>query len=98
MCVEDIYGGSYEKMELPGNLLASSFGKLSNKTQDEIKLTINGGDIARSLITMVAANVLVFSQSIAKQEGIKRIVWFGSHIDLLEYNAMAEDAFGMLTK
>jgi pantothenate kinase len=66
MSVADIYGGGYDEMDLPGNLLASSFGKLTDKTNSEISQTITGGDIARSLITMVAANVLVFSASIAQ--------------------------------
>ena len=98
MSVEDIYGGDYEGIGLPGNFLASSFGKLKDLEKDEIDSTITGGDVSRSLITMVVANVLVFSMTIAQQEGIKRILWFGSHIDLLEYNQMAEHAFAQLTK
>lgn len=86
MSVEDIYGGSYDDIGLPGRFLASSFGKLKDLDKSEIDSTITGGDISRSLITMVVANVLVFSMTIAQQEGIKRILWFGSHIDLLEYN------------
>lgn len=31
MSVSDIYGGGYDEMGLPGNLLASSFGKLTDK-------------------------------------------------------------------
>lgn len=98
MSVEDIYGGSYDGIGLPGNFLASSFGKVKDLDPDEISATITHADISRSLITMVVANVLVFSMTIARQEGIKRIVWFGSHIDSLEYNAMAEHAFAQLTK
>lgn len=86
MSVEDIYGGDYEGLGLPGRFLASSFGKLKDLSTDEIRDTIDGGDITRSLITMVVANVLVLSKNVAQQENIKRIVWIGSHIDLLEYN------------
>lgn len=86
MSVGDIYGCDYEGLNMPGSYLASSFGKLKDLDEDGIKETVTGGDITRSLITMVVANVLVFSKSIAEQEGLKRIVWIGTHIDLLEYN------------
>ena len=65
MSVADIYGGDYEDIGLPGRFLASSFGKLKDLSSEEIDCTIHGGDISRSLITMVVANVLVFSKTIA---------------------------------
>jgi pantothenate kinase len=65
MSVEDIYGGDYEGLGLPGRFLASSFGKLKDLSTDEIRDTIDGGDITRSLITMVVANVLVLSKNVA---------------------------------
>ena len=65
MSVSDIYGGDYEGIDLPGRFLASSFGKLKDLSTDEMHETIHGGDISRSLITMVVANVLVFSKTIA---------------------------------
>jgi len=65
MSVADIYGGSYDGIGLPGALLASSFGRLKDFSKDELDDSITGGDIARSLITMTVANVLVFSKTIA---------------------------------
>jgi pantothenate kinase len=66
MSVDDIYGCDYEGIGLPGRFLASSFGKLKDLSSEEINSQITGGDISRSLITMVVANVLVFSKSIAQ--------------------------------
>lgn len=36
MSVADIYGGAYGSLGLPGNLIASSFGKLKDKSREEI--------------------------------------------------------------
>ena len=38
---------------------------------------------------MVVVNILLFSNIIAKQEGIKNVVWIGSHIDILDYMLMS---------
>lgn len=58
MSVGDIYGGSYEGLNLPGSMIASSFGKLKDANPDEIKIgeTITKNDIARSLLTLVFVN------------------------------------------
>jgi pantothenate kinase len=37
MSVGDIYGGEYSGLGLPMNLIASSFGKVKDLSQDEIK-------------------------------------------------------------
>lgn len=65
MSVADIYGGGYDDIGLPGDLLASSFGKLKDLNEGDIGSKVTGGDITKSLITMVVANVLVFSATIA---------------------------------
>ena len=54
-------------------------------------------DIARSLFTMVSANNILFSKMLFQLEGIKRVVWIGSHIDLPEYMQMSEEAFARLS-
>ena len=46
---------------------------------------------------MVAANNLISSKIIAQMEKIKRVIWIGSHIDLLEYMQMSEYAFASYT-
>ena len=37
MSVGDIYGGAYEGIGLSGTMIASSFGKLKDVSQEEIK-------------------------------------------------------------
>lgn len=34
MLVKDIYGGDYKNLSLPGDLIASSFGKAMHATKD----------------------------------------------------------------
>ena len=37
MAVGDIYGGDYSAIGLPGNMIASSFGKLKDMNAEQIK-------------------------------------------------------------
>lgn len=46
---------------------------------------------------MTAVNLLIFSNVVAKLQGLKRVVWIGLHIDILEYMKMSEEAFKLLT-
>jgi len=66
-------------------------------SQEEIKQNISSGDISRSLLTLVSANILIFSKMIAQQHNIKRVVWIGTHVDMVEYMSMCENAFAALS-
>ena len=66
MSVGDIYGGDYKGINLPNNMVASSFGKLKDIEDSESQ--INKDDIARSLLTLIAANNLIFSKIIAESQ------------------------------
>jgi len=66
MSVGDIYGGDYKGINLPNNMVASSFGKL--KDIEDTESQINKDDIARSLLTLIAANNLIFSKIIAQSQ------------------------------
>ncbi len=46
--------------------------------------------MARSLLTMTAVNLLLFSDVIAKLQKLERVVWIGVHVDMLEYMKMSE--------
>ena len=85
MSVGDIYRGAYTGLGLPSNMIASSFGGLKDIPSDDIMNEVQPQDIARSLLTLVAVNNLLYSKMIAQQEGIKRVVWIGSHVDMDEY-------------
>lgn len=91
MSVGDIYGGDYKGLGFPSNMIASSFGKLSHT---DVSQDIKKEDIARSLITLIAGNNLIYSKIIAQMEKIKRVIWIGTHIDQLEYMQMSEYSFG----
>ena len=97
MSVGDIYGGGYQGLGLPGNMIASSFGGLKDIPSDEIMDTVQPSDIARSLLTMVAVNNLLYSKMFAQQEGIKRVVWIGAHVNMDEYMQMSEAGFAQIT-
>jgi pantothenate kinase len=62
MMVGDIYGGDYKGIGFPANMIASSFGRLQ---QVEDTSQTSKDDIARSLITLIAGNNLIFSKIIA---------------------------------
>lgn len=82
MSVGDIYGGSYQGLGFPSNMIASSFGRL--KTHDD-RNGVSEADIARSLLTLVAGNALIYSKLFAELQNIKRVVWIGGHMNSLEY-------------
>ena len=77
-------------------MIASSFGRLKDMSPEEVK-AISRNDIARSLLTLVFSNMLLFSKILALREGIKRVVMIGSHVDIPEYMQMSEQAFALLT-
>ncbi|RLN96098.1 hypothetical protein BBJ28_00010884 [Nothophytophthora sp. Chile5] len=53
MSVGDIYGGSYEKFNLPATTVASSFGKMISVSRDSVR----DADLARSLLVMITQNI-----------------------------------------
>uniref|UniRef100_M4BAM5 Pantothenate kinase n=1 Tax=Hyaloperonospora arabidopsidis (strain Emoy2) TaxID=559515 RepID=M4BAM5_HYAAE len=53
MSVGDIYGGAYDKFNLPASTVASSFGKMISVS----RATVSDADLARSLLVMVTQNI-----------------------------------------
>jgi len=94
MSVADIYGGAYGSLGLPGDLIACSFGKLKDMSQEELK-RLRQKDISRSLITMISTNAMLMSLQLAKKMNIQRVVWIGAHVDIQEYEYLC--AVRMLT-
>lgn len=78
MTVGDIYGDAQtmEVLGLPPTLLASSFGKLKDMSQDQIQ-SLSRNDICRSLITMMLFNTLTIADIVARKEGLERVVIIG---------------------
>ena len=61
LSVGDIYGGTYEKLGLPADMIASSFGRLRSPESLE---KITKCDISKSLLTMLSVNTLTFCRMI----------------------------------
>ena len=63
LSVGDIYGGGCDALGMPSDWIASSFGKITNTSN--ARKTLNKNDIARSLLSMVTVNTLIYSKQIA---------------------------------
>lgn len=53
MSVGDIYGGAYDKFNLPATAVASSFGKMSTTPREHV----SDADLARALLVMITQNI-----------------------------------------
>lgn len=53
MSVGDIYGGAYDKFNLPATTVASSFGKMISTPREGV----SDADLARSLLVMITQNI-----------------------------------------
>jgi type II pantothenate kinase len=80
MLVKDIYGGSYEEKttRLDGEMVASSFGKLTMK--EEPGRGVSEGDIAIALLMMITNNLGQVSYLNAQLHGCKKIFFVGSFL------------------
>ncbi|CAM9188230.1 unnamed protein product, partial [Lampetra fluviatilis] len=71
MLVRDIYGGSCESLGLPGDLIASSFGRIPAPGQEFAK-----EDMAKSLLHMISNNIGQLASMYAHAHAL-RTVYFG---------------------
>lgn len=80
MLVKDIYGGSYEEntTRLDGEMVASSFGKLTMK--EEPGRGVSEGDVAIALLMMITNNLGQVSYLNAQLHGCKKIFFVGSFL------------------
>ena len=93
MLVSDIYGGEYAKLGLPGDIVASDFGKVGTrryprapcvqKREDGSSLVepaVEEADLTRALLVMVLNNIAQVAHSSAREHGIDRIFFGGSFL------------------
>ena len=81
MLVGDIYGRDYEKIGLPSDIIASSFGKLiMQKTGSEETMKPKAADLAKSLLFMICNNIGQIAYLNALRFGLKRIFFAGYFI------------------
>lgn len=84
MLVRDIYGGSYSNMNLDGDMVASSFGKLV--MMDDPRAGLKEEDLALALLMMITNNIGQVAYLNAKLHGCKSIFFVGS---FLRHNAVS---------
>jgi pantothenate kinase len=90
MLVSDIYGGGYNKIGLPGDIVAADFGKISVRRSPRAPSGQGGGkggepaiedaDLTRALLVMVLNNIAQVANSSAKEHSIDRIFFGGSFL------------------
>ncbi|XP_074642047.1 pantothenate kinase 3-like [Tubulanus polymorphus] len=75
--VKDIYGGDYPKMNLSGDLVASSFGSMIFK---EKRKSVSKEDLARSTLVTITNNIGSIARMCAVNMGIERVVFVGNFL------------------
>jgi len=80
MLVGDIYGRDYEKVGLPSDVIASSFGKLIMNKKGEEQIEPKGADLAKSLLFMICNNIGQIAFLNALRFNLKRIFFAGYFI------------------
>lgn len=81
MSVGDIYGGAYEKFQLPASTVASTLGKVVTRSlAEEGGPGIADADIARSLLIMVTQNIGQIAYLNACLCNTKRIFFVGNFL------------------
>ncbi|KAE9420740.1 hypothetical protein Angca_008040, partial [Angiostrongylus cantonensis] len=81
----DIYGGSYENLNLPGDLIAGSFGKCSRigkhfSARGDCEIKASESDIAKSLLLMISNNIGQMAMLYGTRYSMKRIYFGGFFI------------------
>lgn len=79
--VSDIYGGGYDNLNLPGDLIAGSFGKCNRlDPRKPCQESPKGEDIARSLLLMISNNIGQMAMLYGHRYQMKRIYFGGFFI------------------
>ncbi|KAI3379540.1 hypothetical protein SNEBB_000944 [Seison nebaliae] len=75
--VKDIYGGDYDKFDLPGHVVASSFGHMIEKQK---RNECSPADLAASVLITVTNNIGSIATMCAIQHSIDHIVFLGNFL------------------
>lgn len=92
MSVGDIYGGGYSDVGLAPHIIASSFNKARGKRKDDLG-KIKDCDISRSLLTLVAGNMLQIAYLHATLENLSTMVIIGPYFDAPAFMQMGSVRF-----
>lgn len=77
LLVRDIYGRDYVEHGLKGDVVASSFGKL---TRPEWRSTAKPSDVALSALVMISVNIAALAHLHAEAHGAKSVMFVGSFL------------------
>lgn len=78
MLVKDIYGGDYSSQGLPGELIASSFGKAMACSNNRGQQEFSEADLARSLLFTISNDIGQIASLYATLHNMER-VYFGGY-------------------
>ncbi|XP_046754003.1 4'-phosphopantetheine phosphatase isoform X2 [Diprion similis] len=78
MLVKDIYGGDYTSQGLPGDLIASSFGKAMSCNNNSGARNFSEADIARSLLFTISNDIGQIASLYANNHNLNK-VYFGGY-------------------
>jgi pantothenate kinase len=72
LLVGDIYAGNASNIGLDSDVIASSFGKISEMMQNKELKTIKKEDVAKSLLAMICFHIAQLAFLLANQKKIKK--------------------------
>ncbi|XP_065339315.1 pantothenate kinase 3 isoform X3 [Cloeon dipterum] len=75
--VRDIYGGDYDRFDLPGDLVASSFGNMNSKDKRQL---VSREDLARATLVTITNNIGSITRMCALNEKIEKVVFVGNFL------------------
>ncbi|EDV20060.1 uncharacterized protein TRIADDRAFT_61521 [Trichoplax adhaerens] len=75
--VRDIYGGSYDKFNLPGSTVAASFGHMMHENK---RKQMSKSDLARAALVTITNNIGSIAMMTAHAQKIQRIVFVGNFL------------------
>jgi type II pantothenate kinase len=75
--VRDIYGGSYDKFGLGGEIVASSFG---NMIHPEKRANVKPEDLAKATLVTVTNTVSAMARMCAAAAGVDNVVFVGNYL------------------
>ena len=91
LLVSDIYGGDCDSIGLPGNIIASCFGKANNAR-------IPAPDMAKSLLDLICINTAQLTNLHASLHGCKQAVIVGSIGEVPELTECIQRVLAILSK
>ena len=75
--VKDIYGGDYSRFNLPGEVVASSFGHMMSPKKRE---SVTKQDLAKATLVTITNNISSIARMCAVNEKIERVVFVGNFL------------------